>query len=102
MRTPLQNLTCILVIYSQDFLVLQKHKIVHVRINRQKHVQTRKYSSRMRTDRAATRMTSDRVAMWPIVDRQTTVKTLPSLAVSKYVRIQLIRFNTNFHSQWFT
>ena len=35
----------------------------------------------MRTDRAVTRMTSDRVAIRPIVDRQTPVKTLPSLAV---------------------
>ena len=35
----------------------------------------------MRTDRALTRPSSDRVAMKPIVDRQTPVKTLPSLAV---------------------
>ena len=34
----------------------------------------------MRTDRTVTMMTSDRVAIWPIVDRQTTVKTLPSFA----------------------
>ena len=44
-------------------------------------LRTRKHSSRMRTDRAVTRMTSDRVAIRPIVDRQTPVKTLPSLAV---------------------
>ena len=37
----------------------------------------------MRTDRAATRPNHDPVAMGPIVDRQTTVKTLPSLAVGK-------------------
>ena len=42
---------------------------------------TRKHSSRMRTDRAITMMTNDRAAMWPIVDRQTPVKTLPSLTV---------------------
>ena len=36
MQTPLQNLTCILVIYSQDFLLLQKYKIDHIRINRKK------------------------------------------------------------------
>ena len=42
---------------------------------------TRKHSSRMRTDRAITRMTNDRAAMWTIVDRQTPVKTLPSLTV---------------------
>ena len=32
----------------------------------------------MRTDRAVTRPSSKRVAMRPIVDRQTPVKTLPS------------------------
>ena len=32
---------------------------------------TRKHSGRMRTDRALTRMSSDRVAMRPIVDRMT-------------------------------
>ena len=37
----------------------------------------------MRTDRAVTRMSSDRVAMRPIVDRQAPVKTLPSFAVGK-------------------
>ena len=43
----------------------------------------RKQSSGMRTDRTVTRMSSDRVAMRPIVDRnwQTPVKTLPSLVV---------------------
>ena len=35
----------------------------------------------MRTDRAVTRSSSERVATRPIVDRQTPVKTLPSLAV---------------------
>ena len=39
---------------------------------------TRKHSSRMRTDRAVTRMSSERIAKRPIVDRQTPVKTLPS------------------------
>ena len=39
---------------------------------------TRKHSARMRTDRAVTRPSSERVAKRPIVDRQTPVKTLPS------------------------
>ena len=33
----------------------------------------------MRTDRAVTRPSSEPVSMRPIVDRQTSVKTLPSL-----------------------
>ena len=37
----------------------------------------------MRTDRAVTRTSSERVAIRPIEDRQTSVKTLPSLAVGK-------------------
>ena len=36
----------------------------------------------MRTDHAVTRTSNERVPMRPIVDRQTTVKTLPPLAVS--------------------
>ena len=44
---------------------------------------TRQHSRRMRTDRAVTRPISERVATRPIVDRQTSVKTLPSLAVGK-------------------
>ena len=43
----------------------------------QKRIKTRKHSSRMHTDRAV-RPGSERVAMRPIVDRQTSVKTLPS------------------------
>ena len=35
----------------------------------------------MRTNHTATRKSSDQVAMRPIVDRQMSVKTLPSLAV---------------------
>ena len=35
----------------------------------------------MRTDRAVTRSSSERVATCPIVDGQTPVKRLPSLAV---------------------
>ena len=46
---------------------------------------TREHSSRMRTDHAVTRMSNDRVVMRPIVDRQTPIKTLLSLAVGKYV-----------------
>ena len=42
---------------------------------------TRKHSSRMRTDRAVTRSSNKPVSMRLIVDRQTTVKTLPSLAL---------------------
>ena len=45
----------------------------------------------MRTDRAITRLSSDRVAMRPIVERQTPVKTLPSLAVGKYLAFRLKR-----------
>ena len=41
----------------------------------------KKHSSRMRTDRTVTRPSSELVSMRPIVDRQTPVKTLPSLAV---------------------
>ena len=43
---------------------------------------TRKHLSRMRTDRAVTRLSSEPVSIRPIVDRQTPVKTFPSLAVS--------------------
>ena len=45
---------------------------------------TRKHSSRMHTNRAVTRPSSERVAIRPIVDRQTPVKTLHSLAAGKY------------------
>ena len=41
----------------------------------------RKASSRMHTDSTITRMSSDRVTMRPIMDRQTPVKTLPYLVV---------------------
>ena len=41
----------------------------------------------MRTDRAVTRPSSERVVMRSIVDRQTYVKTLPSFAVGKYIII---------------
>ena len=44
---------------------------------------TRKHPNTMRTDRAITRPSSEPVGMRPIVDRQTPVKTLPSLAVVK-------------------
>ena len=47
--------------------------------------ETRKHSSRMHTDRAVTRSSSEPVAMRPIVDRQKPVKTLPSLAVGNYL-----------------
>ena len=39
----------------------------------------------MLTDRAITRPSSEPVGMGPIVDKQTRVKTLPSLAVGKNV-----------------
>ena len=42
------------------------------------HCQKRKHSSRMRTDQAVTRPSSEWIAMRLIVDRQTPVKTLPS------------------------
>ena len=50
------------------------------------HEKTRKHSSRMHTDRAVTRPSSEPVSMRPIVDRQTPVKTLPSLAVGKKLK----------------
>ena len=49
---------------------------------------TRKRSSRMHakyTNRAVTRPSSEPVSMRPIVDRQTPMKTLPSLAAGKNV-----------------
>ena len=42
---------------------------------------TRKHSSRIHTNHAVTRPSSEAVSMTPIVDRQTHVKTLPSLVV---------------------
>ena len=42
---------------------------------------TRQHSSRMRTDRAVTRSSSERVSSRAAMDGQTPVKTLPSLAV---------------------
>ena len=39
----------------------------------------------MYTDRAVTRMSSDGATMRLIVDRQTPVKTLPSLAAKRYL-----------------
>ena len=51
----------------------------------------------MRTDRAVTRMTSDQVAMWRILDRQTLVKTLPSLAVGNHVLQILLRTQQSLH-----
>ena len=44
----------------------------------------------MRADRAAIRMSSDQLAMRSIVDRQTPVKTLPSLAVGKHGSIGIL------------
>ena len=42
----------------------------------------------MLTDRAVTRPSSEPVAMRPIVDRQTPVKTLPSLVVGNNNKIK--------------
>ena len=50
---------------------------------------TRKHSCSMRTNRAITRPSREPVSMRLIVDRQTTVKTLPFLAVGKYVTLNL-------------
>ena len=55
---------------------------------------TRNHSRRTRTDRAVTRMTSDWAAMRLIVDRQTTVKTLPSLAVGNQAQGRHIFLNS--------
>ena len=41
-------------------------------------ISTRKHSSRMHTESAVTRPNNERVAMRPIVVRQTPVKSLPS------------------------
>ena len=41
----------------------------------------------MHTDRAVTRPSSEPVAMRPIVDRQTPVKTLPSLTVGNNAQL---------------
>ena len=57
------------------FFKLQKSKALFYDV--ENTLKTRKHSNRMRTDRAV-RPSSERVAMWPIVDRQTPVKTLPS------------------------
>ena len=43
-----------------------------------KTIKTRKHSRRMHTDRIVIRPSSEQVAMRPIVDRQTPVKTVPS------------------------
>ena len=58
---------------SQSYLYSQ-----HLTLVAQNEGKTRKHSSRMRADRAVTRRGSEIVAMRPIVDRQTPVKTLPS------------------------
>ena len=47
----------------------------------QTYDKTRKHSSRMRSDHAVTRPSSEPVSMRQIVDIQTPVKTLPFLAV---------------------
>ena len=47
---------------------------------REIQINTRKHSSRMRTDRTVTRPSSEAVSIKTIVDRQTSVKTLSSLA----------------------
>ena len=55
-----------------------------VNIQKGERLTTRKYSSRMLTDRAVTRMNCEPVAMGPIVDRMTDAcKTLPSSEVGK-------------------
>ena len=50
---------------------------------------TRQHSSRMRTDRAVTTSSSERVSSRPAVDRQTPVKTLPSLAFGNKCKYML-------------
>ena len=46
--------------------------------------ETRKHSSRMSTNRAVTRPRNEPVSIRSIVDRQTPVKTLPSIVVGNY------------------
>ena len=48
----------------------------------------------MRTERA---VTVTRVTMRPIVDRQTPVKTLPSLAVGNYLIYHTVWFIISFY-----
>ena len=61
----------------------------------------------MCTDRAVTWPSSEPVSMRPIVDRQTPVKTLPSLAVGKYrymsfLEVRTVRKNkTKCHNRTF-
>ena len=61
---------------------------------------TRKHSSRMHTDRAITRPSSESVSMRPIVDRQTPVKTLPSLAVGNKEAFQSKCNSMPFGAAW--
>ena len=63
-------------------------------------ITTRMHSSRMRTDRAVTRSSSERVAARLIVDRQTPVKILPSLTVGKNCEhvYHCSSFNRSFRS----
>ena len=60
---------------------LDEHRLRRADFSASKSSTTRKHSSRMRTNRTITRPSSEPVSMRPIVDRQTPVKTLPSLAV---------------------
>ena len=50
-----------------------KRFLMYCEINIEKINVTREHSSRMRTDHAVTRMSSDRVAMRPIVNRLTDI-----------------------------
>ena len=52
--------------------------------------ETRKHSRRMRTDRAVIRPSCEPVTMTPIVDRQTPVKTLPTLAVGNKDQVKIL------------
>ena len=62
-------------------LISSKSKLSSLRINNRRIYVLNEHSSRMHTDHAVTRPSSEPVAMRPIVDRQTPVKTLPFLAV---------------------
>ena len=80
-RYDWQICTCNMNIFvgqNSRWIVLYVYTKIAFDIARKNKFCTRKHSTRMRTDRAVTRSSSQQVAMRPIVDRQTRVKTLPS------------------------
>ena len=67
--------------FVQRLPLLNGHAVESLRGENNIHItltKTRKLSSWMRTDRAVTKPSSERIAMKPIVDRQTLVEVSPS------------------------